>query len=150
MNESDTSTSDRRTQREKTLAELRNNPSWRILNAAGLFYPDDEDPQDLDEDDYELPTALNLNDAFFWACSDSENVPAESLKEVADLFLRYGQCGVFYWVLNRRGWDKVEFLDVNRMVEFVRNEERIRQEVKNHFFRLPYHKACYTIGADQT
>lgn len=114
---------------------------------AGLFYHDDDDPEDLDDDDYVLPTTLNLNDAFYWACADAETIPVESLKEVADLFRQYGEGGIFYWVLRRRGEEKVEFLDVNRMVEFVRNEERIRQEVKDHSFRLPYHKATYTIGS---
>lgn len=52
---------------------------------------------------------------------------------------------MWYWVLKDEEIDKVEFVDVNRMVEFVRNEERIRESVPSSSKRA-YHKEQYTIG----
>ena len=111
-----------------------------LITASGMCF-------DEDFDDEVKPFTINLNDAFWWACGDAETIPEESLIEVADLFFQYGICGVYYWVLKRRGIDTVEFADINRFVEFVRNEERIKAEVPSDSARA-YYKAAYTIGSE--
>lgn len=112
----------------------------KLLDDAGLFF-------DREEDD-EPGRVLNLSDAFYWACADCESVPPECMVELSDLFRRYGDGGVFYWVLKRRGDDRVEFQDVNRQVQFVRQEEAIRKAMPSSSKRA-YHKATYTITNEE-
>lgn len=111
----------------------------QLLTQAGLFFDDygDYDPS--------LKNCLNLNDAFYWACSDGEFVPDEEMLELQRLFLNYGFCGVYYWVFKRRGLDAVEFADVNRFVQFVREEEAIRAECPSASQRA-YLRRSYTVG----
>lgn len=111
----------------------------QLLTTAGLFF--EPDP----EEGMTSAQVLNLNDAFYWACADAEKVPDDELQKLATLFWQYGQCGVYYWVLERRGDKKVEFVDVNRFVEFVRAEEAIRVEEPSSSKRA-YLKRQYTIG----
>lgn len=112
----------------------------KLLLASGEFF-----------DGYDLeglpPYTINLNDAFYWACSDCETVPEECLLEVARLYQRYGRCGLYYWVLERRGEKRVEFKDVNRFVEFVRREEQLRKDVESSSKRA-YHALTYTLGEE--
>ena len=113
-----------------------------LLSAANIFFGG------------EFPQEINLNDAFFWACSDGEPVSDEELPELAELFYRYGIAGIDYWVVTKRGktepgWLKpnpVEFLDVNRRIEFVRHEEKLRKEIPSSSKRA-YTKLKYTLGA---
>lgn len=44
-----------------------------------------------------------LNDTWYWACSDCEEISAEEQNEVAGLFREYGRAGVIYWVTKKRG-----------------------------------------------
>ena len=111
----------------------------QLLTTAGLFF--ERDP----EEGMNSAQVLNLNDAFYWACADAEEVPDDELQKLATLFWQYGQCGVYYWVLERRGDKKVEFVDVNRFAEFVRAEEAIRIEEPSPSKRA-YLKRQYTIG----
>ena len=110
-----------------------------LLDAAGVFH------------DYEPgwswppPNSINLNDALYWACADAEPVPDECLVEVATLFYRYGWSGILYWVLKRRGETRCAFADVNRAVQFVREEEAIRAEVLSDTQRA-YLRRTYTLG----
>lgn len=112
-----------------------------LLAKAGIFFGC-HDP----EDDPKYAQTLNLNDAFYWACSDSEYVEDSELPRLAELFWRYGNAGVNYWVLvEKRGGDKPEFVDVQRQVEFVAQEEAIRKEEPSSS-RRAYLKRQYTIG----
>lgn len=113
-----------------------------FLQKADLFFgsPDDED-----EEWREMAQTLNLNDTWGWACADGEDVSDEDLPRVAELFWRYGRCGVLYWVSERRNQCRSEFHDVNREIDFVRHEERIRSEFPNSSKRA-YAKVSYTIG----
>lgn len=112
-----------------------------LLTKAGIFFGCD-DP----DDDPKYAQMINLNDAFYWACSDAEYVEDSELPRLAELFFRYGNAGVNYWVLiEKRGGEKPEFVDVQRQVEFVTQEEAIRKEEPSSSKRA-YLKRQYTIG----
>lgn len=109
-----------------------------LLSAAGVFYPQDED----------LPAGLytlNMNDTWGWAIAWGEEVPKEQIPEVADLFSRYGYPGILYWVSCRHDNMRSEFHDINRFVDFVRREERLRKDVPGSSARA-YKKIFYTLG----
>lgn len=111
----------------------------KFLDAAGVFFGPDEDEPGWEQ-------VLNLNDAFYWGGADCEEVEDEELPRLAELFFRYGWAGLAYWVLvEKRGDEKPEFVDVRRFVEFVRNEEAIRKELPSSSKRA-YAKRQYTIG----
>ena len=108
----------------------------QFLAATGLFFDDDDDMG---------PYCLNLNDTFAWACADAERVAVEDLPRLADLVWQYGYGGMLYWVSEQRGGMMPEFRDSRRMVEFVRNEERIRAELPDSSLRA-LSRRSYTIG----
>lgn len=113
-----------------------------LLNAAGVFFDIDEtDPEEAQR----FKQMLNLNDVWGWATADSEYVPDESLPEVATLFFRYGWAGILYWVSTKRGGERSEFYDVNRHIDFVAHEERLRQSCATSS-EFAYKKASYTIS----
>ena len=109
----------------------------QLLTQAGLFFYDDEN------NDPSPKNYLNLKMRAIWACSDTEFVPDEEMLELRRLFLNYGFCGVYYWVFKQRGLDAVEFADVNRFVQFVREEEAIRAECPSG---SAYLRRSYTVG----
>lgn len=104
-----------------------------LLNAADVFYENNGKHE------------LNMNDAMEWGTADCEVVPKEEMQRVAGLFFRYGWHGVVYWVVERRGWKDTDFRDVNRAVEFIRHEEKLRKEVPDSSTRA-YAHLRYTIG----
>ena len=97
------------------------------LRTAGLFFYDHESELEPGDDRKMLQT-INMNDVWNWACADGEYVPDDQLTEVSRLFFHYGWCGVLYWVSELRSQCQSEFTDVNRKIEFVRNEERLRAD----------------------
>jgi hypothetical protein len=111
-----------------------------LLTAADVFFDDDED-------DVQLRQALNMNDTWAWACADGEHVPDEELPRVAELFWRYGNCGLLYWVSERSNGLRSEFADINRFIEFVRHEEAIRSEVPDSATRA-YERRQYVVGGE--
>lgn len=114
-----------------------------LLAKADIFFG--YDPEDPDGDP-KYAQLINLNDAFYWACSDAEYVDDSELVRLAELFWRYGNAGVMYWVIvEKRHEERVEFVDVNRQIEFVKNEEAIRKEEPSSSKRA-YLKRQYTIG----
>jgi hypothetical protein len=70
---------------------------------------------------------LNMNDTFWYACSDAEEVGEDEIKEVARLFSTYGWQGIDYWVANKRGYDP-EIPRHKEEVEEVRKKEYWRRE----------------------
>jgi len=116
-----------------------------LLTTADVFF--DGDGDDEDEDDVQLRQTLNLNDTWAWACADGEYVPDEELPRVAELFWRYGNCGLLYWVSERNNGLRSEFADINRFIEFVRHEESIRSEVPDSTARA-YEQRQYVVGGD--
>lgn len=108
----------------------------KLLNASQIFF-DDED--EIGEH------MINLNDVFGWACADAEKVEDDELVEVASLFSRYGWCGVLYWVSKKRGGERSEFLDNNRFIDFVTNEEKLIEQEPDTDKRA-YLKYSYTLG----
>lgn len=93
---------------------------------------------------------LNQNDTWGWALAWGVPVSDDKLVEVADLYWKYGYCGILYWVSEQNDKMKSEFHDVNRAIEFVRNEERIIKTISEkhpgNSSALAYHKESYTIG----
>jgi hypothetical protein len=118
----------------------------KLLTAADVFIGTDDD-RDRDDFSEEWLQTLNMNDVWEWACADAEHVPDEELPRVAELFWRYGSCGLLYWVSERRQQLKSEFYDINRFIEFVRREEEIRRSEPSQS-RRAYLKQQYTIGED--
>ena len=110
----------------------------KLLNAADIFFDEDEDTPGR---------WLNLNDTFFWASADCEEVADEELPDLGRLFWSYGMCGVYYWVACKRGWthDTVEFLDVRRFIQFVTREEMLRRDIPGSSQRA-YKRLSYTLG----
>jgi hypothetical protein len=98
-----------------------------------------------DEDNEDEVVRLNMNDQFAWALAEGPLVPPEKLKEVGELFMRYGFSGLLYWVSERDGGRRSEFEDVNRFIDHVRQEERLRAEVPDSN-RRAYHKLTYQLG----
>lgn len=110
--------------------------SKELLRASGALYPEDEDTQGV---------VLNMNDVWAWAMSHGEPVSDDEVVEVARLFRLYGDCGLFYWVSEKHEGMRSEFKDINRFVEFVRNEEKLRKEVPESSKRA-YQNLTYTLG----
>lgn len=108
-----------------------------VLVSMDLVWGVDEDSPDGDQ-------ILNMNDTWGWATAWGERVPDEELPEAARLAIKYGYCGVLYWVSQRHDQMKSEFEDINRMVAFVRAEESIRAEYPNSSERA-YLKRSYTL-----
>ena len=102
----------------------------------------------FDEDDERPAMTINLNDQFCWACADAETIPDDQVVAVANLFRTYGWGGILYWVSERRGGMRSEFADINRTIEFVRQEQAIVAEEPNDSARA-YLKRSYVIGAEQ-
>lgn len=108
-----------------------------LLEKADVFFgPDDDEP--------EFAQMINFNDTWSWASADGEYVTDAELIIVAELFWRYGWCGILYWAAEKNQC-RSEFLDNNRFIDFVRQEEAIRREVPDSNKRA-YHKAKYTLG----
>lgn len=109
-----------------------------LLKAMNLVF-------DADDEVERYAQTLNMNDVWGWATSWGEYIPDEDLPRVGDLLHRYGWCGVLYWMSERHQQMRSEFEDINRFVEFVRQEEQIRTAIPNSSQRA-YHRICYAIG----
>jgi len=116
-----------------------------LLMSAGVFF-DAEDFDDIPEMGNKY--LLNMNDVWFWACADYEEVKEEELPEVALLFYRYGSIGLLYWVSQKRN-ARSEFSDINRHIDFVRHEEDLIKSVPSSSKRA-YKKVTYKLGEDET
>lgn len=114
--------------------------SRKLLEQANLFYYN-SDEEEADE----CRQMLNMNDVWAWACADGQEVSDDQLQEVADLFWRYGWCGVLYWVSQQNNNCRSEFFDNNRFIDFVEQEEKIRKEIPDSSTRA-YRDIVYEIG----
>lgn len=112
-----------------------------LTKADVFFYCDLED--EYSQEKYKQ--TINLNDVWCWACADAEYVPDDELPEVARLFWWYGWCGILYWVSERNNKMKSEFHDINRFIQFVREEELIKKEIPDSSKRA-YTVKQYTVG----
>ena len=101
-------------------------------------YAQDEDTKGI---------VLNMNDTWCWASGWGEEVPDDKILEVADLIWWYGYAGALYWVSEQHGGMRSEFHDINRFVDFVRNEERLKKDVPDSN-RRAYKRLAYTLGGD--
>jgi hypothetical protein len=112
-----------------------------VLQRSGCLY--DRDYSDPEDDTPEQ--TINLNDTWAWAYACCQEIKDDELIEVAELFRRYGYCGLLYWAANKQDIKRSEFEDITRFIDFVRNEEAIRKEVPDSNKRA-YAKREYTLG----
>lgn len=92
----------------------------------------------------EAAQTLNLNDVWGWACNDCQYVGDEEIPELAKLVLDYGWCGMLYWVSRKRNGMRSEFHHYNRMIDFVANEEKIKEGKSSSEYA--YTKTIYSLG----
>jgi len=112
-----------------------------FLSSSGIFFE-----RLFPDDDPKLAQTINLSDVFAWGCADAEYVHDHELPRLAELFFEYGFAGVCYWVAReKRDGIVPEFEDIKRRIQFVANEEAIRQEEPVNYKRA-YLKRQYTIG----
>ena len=112
--------------------------AWALLKACPLYRHDPEDsPHHY----------IIMSDVWAWALGDAIKLTDENVVRVAELYDRYGFCGLLYHEIERGRYTCSEFTDYNRMIQFVENEERIRREVTD-LNRRGYHKAEYTITGE--
>lgn len=114
----------------------------KILVSTNIFFDDDDWGEDSEMTG---KCVLNMNDVWGWACADMEIVEEAELPELARLYLAYGWCGVLYWVSEKNEGMKSEFLDNNRFIDFVRNEEKLRIRIPDDSQRA-YEKIEYSLG----
>lgn len=116
--------------------------SLSLLQLAGVFFDPTVDRPDFGQ-------TLNLNDTFGWAMAYGRFVPDEELPRVAELFCLYGWGGIYYWEAQQPdGLRRSEFYSVNRAIEFVEHEEKLRAEMPSSSKRA-YAKITYTITGDR-
>lgn len=122
---------------KKTRKERREE-AYQHLLSTGFFY-------DIDEDYPRL--TVNIND-IFCPGADSEEVPRKHFIFVSRLIQDYGFGGLLWYVAQKRGskYPYGKFRHYNRMIEFVRNEENIRNKYYNE--KYYYRKYSYTLGEE--
>jgi len=98
----------------------------QMLRASGCFFDGDEEEGD---GYYDKNLVLNANDTWAWALAWCQDVSAQEIPEVARLYRRWGYAGLLYWMSEKNGKMKSEFKDINRFVEFVRQEEELIKSV---------------------
>jgi hypothetical protein len=69
---------------------------------------------------------LNMNDTFYYACADSEEVGADEIKDVAGYFAKYGYKGLTYWVSKKRG----ELPQIPRYKKEVEDVQKMEEEFR--------------------
>lgn len=94
--------------------------AFEFLKTTGIFFGRDDDQEE------KWDRMINMNDVWGWACSDCHEVPMDQMPELLRLYNAYGWCGVLYFVSEREGGHGSEFCHYNRMICFVRSEEKIR------------------------
>ena len=72
-----------------------------------------------------------MNDTWGWALAWAEQVPDSEIKTVAKLYKCWGWAGLLYWTSEQNNQMKSEFFDNNRMIEFVRKEEKLKKDIPN-------------------
>lgn len=127
-----------------SLSQFTVDSARSFLKIADVFHEGDAD--DTPEGRARWEQTLNMNDQWEWALAECHYVPDDKLVEVAELFWRYGWCGILYFVSKETGHRRSEFLDNNRFIDFVLNEERLRTEVPESSKR-GYQRLTYVLGA---
>ncbi len=121
---------------------------WDIVKVIPSFYDmmEDAEPGELIHIDEKY--FISMSDVWAWATSDGFFVNNSNVKRIAELFQRYGFCGLLYYQqYELKHWKCSEFTDNNRMIQFVYNEEKIRKEVPDYNKR-GYAKYTYTITGE--
>jgi hypothetical protein len=62
----------------------------------------------MNDVDGEVKLWVLMNDIFFWACADGEDVELDNLPLLRDLYLEYGYDGLIAWVAKKRGIEPQE------------------------------------------
>ena len=115
----------------------------KLLLAADVFFEAEDFEEDSETWDKYI---LNMNDVWAWACADCEEVLEDELPELARLFFQYGWAGILYWVSQKNKGLRSEFLDNNRFIDFVKNEEALVKALPDNNVRA-YKKITYKLGA---
>lgn len=109
--------------------------AWKLVKAIPAFSHEEG-----------WPPMISMGDVWAWASADAITVTDDNVKQIAKLYSKYGFCGLVYYQCKVLGeWESSEFVDINRYIEFVDNEERICQEVPDYNAR-GYAKRTYIIG----
>jgi hypothetical protein len=87
-----------------------------------------------------------MNDVWAWAHAGGEDLPDSEVRKVADLFRKYGWCGILYWASEKNGGLRSEFKDNNRFIDFVKEEEALVAQVPDSNKRAYLYKT-YLLGA---
>lgn len=118
--------------------------AWAVLKATSYYYEDE-----YQEAKPEERHMMIMNDTWGWACADGFYLTDENVVRVAMLFVRYGHGGLLYFQHKDLEGGKLvsEFTDINRHLQFVINEERIREELPGSGERA-YTKRSYTIDGE--
>jgi hypothetical protein len=76
-----------------------------------------------------------LNDTWYYACGDGEDIPKDEIKNVAKWYRNYGEAGALYWVYLQRGHlPTIPF--AKRQVEAVQSLEDA--EIQERKDRVPW------------
>jgi len=62
--------------------------------------------EDIDPSEFTL--CLNMNDTFYWACADGEEITAADAVAVHDVAQEFGTDGVTAWAAHRRGMHPID------------------------------------------
>jgi hypothetical protein len=77
------------------------NASTELSSAEKLFLADNEYTFWYSQ---ESGWYVALNDTWYYACSDGEDIPKDKYNEVAKWYRKYGNAGALYWVYLQRGF----------------------------------------------
>lgn len=107
-----------------------------LLRAADVLW---------EKDDEHNERLIIFNDVWCWGSADCEALPDAEVPRVAELFKRYGWCGLLYWCSEKRGGCRSEFKDNNRFIDFVKAEEALVASVPDSNKRA-YTRLTYQLG----
>ena len=112
--------------------------AWQLMRACpDYFYDEEEGPTEF----------ILMNDIWGWAWADDITLNDDNICRVAELYHIYGSCGLLYYCIETKRYTKSEFTDINRMIQFVQNEERIIAEIPEGNKRV-YEKEEYIINGE--
>ena len=63
---------------------------------------------------------VNLNDTWYYACADCEQINKNDYDIVADWFKKFGDAGVLYWVYTKRG-NFPEIPKYKKLIELIKS-----------------------------
>lgn len=80
-----------------------------------LFSADDETFRKNPDGSY----SVFLNDTWYYACGDSEQIEPTDVATVAKWYRKFGRCGVYVWVADKRGHNS-QIPKIAKLVDAIR------------------------------